>query len=58
MTSLAHWLRRQQTAQAAKASSLNRVRMAALQERRGYFVIHEVRTIRSSVVKETKGRGG
>ena len=57
VTSLAHWLWRQLTAPAAEASSLNRVRMAALQERSRYFVIHKVRTIRSSQVKETKGRG-
>lgn len=58
VTSLAHWLWRQLMAPAAEASSLNRVRMAGLQERSQYFVIHKVRTIRSSQVKETKGRGG
>lgn len=57
VTSLAHWLWRQLMAQQPKQVPSARVRMAALQESR-YFVIHKVRTIRSSQVKGSKGRLG
>ena len=43
---------------ATEAGSLSRVRMAAVQEWSWYFVMHKVRTVRPSQVKETKALQG